>query len=78
MDLGLRLRLRPAKAMAPIASKADMPPMAPPAIAPLCDFDFDCDFDGVPVVTGLAVIWRTGALRNIKSDIEKGVSNKQT
>ena len=43
IDLRLRIRLRRRhanKAIAPIASKA-APPMAPPAIAPVCDFDFD-------------------------------------
>ena len=68
MDLRLRLRLRrprATKAMAPNASKAATPPIAPPAIAPMCDFDF------VPVVTGLAVIRWTGALINSKSEIKK-------
>ena len=57
----LRLRFRASKA-APIASEAATP-MVPPAIAPACK----CDFDEAPVVTGLAVICRTGTLRNGKS-----------
>lgn len=60
--IDLRLRIRPrrrqaTKAIAPITSKA-APPMAPPAIAPVCDFDFDEAPD-----KGLTDICRAEALR---------------
>jgi hypothetical protein len=79
MDWRLRLRLpwfRTIKVMAPIASKAATPPMAHPAITTVGIFD--CDFDEVPVVMGLTVIWKTGALRSGRSDIEKRACYQRT
>jgi hypothetical protein len=76
MDLRLRLRLRrpsATKVMAPIASKA-APPMAPPAIAPVCDFDFD----EAPDSTGLTAICREGALRIVRQPLKTGTGYKRT
>jgi hypothetical protein len=70
INFRLRLRRRASKA-APIASKTAAP-IAPPAIALACNCEFlgEFEFDEAPVVTGLAVICRTGTLRKGKSVIE--------
>ena len=59
-DFRLRLRLRASKAV-PIASRVAAP-IVTPAIAPACE----CESDEDPVVTGLAVMYWTGTLRNGK------------